>query len=168
MINNEVPADSSISQITIVITDVDDHIPTFNKPEFNISLPENLEQDTPLPGLSVFVVDEDLGTNSRYNLTLRNVKNSENVFAVTPTFGEGRTPIVVKIINSKVLDYDVEDEDQRIFIFDLFASVNGKDLAKTRITVNLQDANDNPPIFEKNFYTIEVEENKKLVIKLQI
>lgn len=166
LINNEVPADSATSQITIVVTDVDDHIPQFNKPLFILQLQENLKKDTPLPGSSIVVIDEDLGLNSRYNLTLRDIKNSENVFRVTPTFGEGRTPIVVKVVDSSKLDYDIGDEDLRTFIFDIVASVDGKDLAKTRVTVNLQDTNDNAPIFIQQFYELEVDENSKIGYKI--
>lgn len=165
-INNEIPADSTISQITIVLTDVDDHIPVFNEPNFEISIPENLEQDTPLPGLSIFVIDEDLGSNSRYELSLRNVKNSEGVFDVFPTQGEGKTPIVVKIMDSSKLDYDVADKDLTVLIFDLIASVNGTDLGSTRITVRLQDSNDNSPIFSQQSYHLNVEENSKIGLSI--
>lgn len=166
LINNEVPGESATSQITIVLTDVDDHVPKFNKPDFQISLPENLEQDTPLPRLSILVIDEDLGPNSRYNLSLKNVKNAEGVFAVTPTHGEGRTPVVVKVINSKALDYDVEDENLRTLIFDLIATVNGEDLASTRVTVHLEDANDNSPQFNQTTYNLNVAENSKVGFKI--
>lgn len=166
LINNEVPSDSSVTQVTIVVTDIDDHIPSFNKPEFNIKLPENLEQDTPLPGLSIFVIDEDLGANSQYNLSLRNIKNSDGVFTVSPTYGEGRTPIVVKVLNSNALDYDVKDSDLHSLTFEIVASVKGQSLASTKVTVNLLDANDNTPTFTQNFYTLEVPENSKKGFKI--
>lgn len=162
LINNELPGDVAYTQVTIVLTDVDDHLPQFNEPHFEISIPENLEQDTPLPGLSIYVTDKDLGANSRYNLSLRNVYNAENVFAVSPTFGEGRTPIVVKVIDASKLDYDVEDVTLRNLTFDLIASVNGHDLAMARVNVNLQDSNDNSPIFTKPSYHVHVEENSKI------
>lgn len=166
LINNEVPGDVAYTQVTIVLTDVDDHLPEFNEPEFEISIPENLEQDTPLPGLSIYVVDKDLGANSRYNLSLRNVYNADNVFAVSPTYGEGRTPIVVKVIDSSKLDYDVADASLRNLTFDLIASVNGMDLAMSRINVNLQDSNDNSPIFTKGSYHVRIEENSAVGTKI--
>lgn len=166
LINNELPGDSTLSQITIVLTDVDDHIPEFNEPEFNIYIPENLERNVPLPGLSIFVVDKDMGMNSHYNLSLENVINSQNVFAVSPTSGEGRTPIVVKVVDSSKLDYDVKDESKRKFVFDIIASVRGKELSKARVTVNLEDANDNSPIFPQTSYDLEVKENSKVGFKI--
>lgn len=125
-----------------------------------------MEQDTPLPGLSVYVDDKDLGENSRYNLSLRNVFNSENVFAVSPIQGEGRTPIVVKVIDSSRLDYDVDDVALRNLTFDLIASVNGHDVSMSRITVNLQDTNDNSPIFSQTSYRVGIEENSEVGTKI--
>lgn len=166
LINNELPADFSYTQITIILNDVDDNLPVFNKNSFNISIPENLEFDTSLPGLSIYVNDEDLGANSQYNLSLENVQNSENVFIISPKKGEGRTPIIVKVHNPEKLDYDVDDSSLRILIFDLIASVNGKELAKSRVTVHLQDANDNSPKFsESNFHPM-VKENSKINSKI--
>lgn len=166
LISNEVPGDFSLTQVTVILTDVDDHLPEFNEQYFEIMIPENLEQDTPLPGLSIFVDDQDLGENSRYNLSLRNVFNSKNVFAVSPTHGEGRTPIVVKVIDSTKLDYDVDDVSLHNLTFDLIASVNGKDLSMSRIKVSLQDANDNSPIFSKSNYRVAIEENSLVGTKI--
>lgn len=166
IINNQIPGDSTYTQVTIVLTDVDDHLPEFNHLNFDILIPENLEQDTPLPGLSIYVVDKDLGANSRYNLSLKNVKNAENTFAVSPTYGEGRTPIVVKVINNQKLDYDVDDPSLRSLVFDLIASVNERPLAMSRITVHLQDANDNSPIFTQIDYKPEVKENAEIGTKI--
>lgn len=166
LINNEVPADSATSQVTIVVNDIDDHKPKFNRDTFEISIPENLETDTPLPGLSILVIDEDLGANSRYNLSLRNVKNADGVFTVTPTYGEGRTPVVVKVLNSDTLDYDVVDTSSHTLQFELIASVNGNPLARSHITVHLQDANDNSPMFMQNFYTLDVQENAQIGFKI--
>lgn len=166
MIDNQLPGDSTYTQVTIVLTDVDDHLPEFNHLNFDISIPENLEQDTPLPGLSIYVVDKDLGANSRYNLSLKNVNNAENTFAVSPTYGEGRTPIVVKVIDNHKLDYDVSDASLRTLVFDLIASVNERPLAMCRVTVHLQDANDNSPIFTQIDYKPEVKENAEIGTKI--
>lgn len=158
-ISNEMPGDSTVTQVTIVVTDVDDHLPEFNEQQFEVHVPENLERDTPLPGLSIYAIDKDMGANSRYNLSLKNVLNAENVFEVSPTWGIGRTPVVVKVVDPSKLDYDIADETLRTLSFDLVASVNGMDLSSTRVTVHLQDVNDNAPAFEQTAYTAHVKEN---------
>uniref|UniRef100_A0A182IQZ1 Cadherin domain-containing protein n=1 Tax=Anopheles atroparvus TaxID=41427 RepID=A0A182IQZ1_ANOAO len=159
LINGELPGDSATSPITIVLTDVDDHRPEFSLTAYEVSIPENLEPDTPLPGLSIVVTDRDLGPNSRYSLALRDVRNSAGVFAVAPTHGEGRTPVVVKVLNSSRLDYDVPSEDAKTFTFELVASVDGEERSSATVTVHLQDANDNSPAFPLSSYSLKVREN---------
>lgn len=166
LINNRIPADYADTQITIVITDIDDHMPEFNEPHFEIDVPENLERGTPLPGLSIYVDDKDLGAHSQYNLSLRNVANAENVFEVSPMHGEGRTPVVVKVLDPSKLDYDVEDVELRVLKLDLVASVRGMDLSKTHVTVYLQDVNDNGPIFSNSSYDLNVNENAEIDTKV--
>lgn len=166
LINDELPGDSSVTQVTIVVSDVDDNLPLFNNRQFEISVPENLERDTTLPGLSIYVIDADIAENSRYNLSLRNVKNANQVFEVSPVFGQGRTPVAVKVIDPSKLDYDVDDVDLRTLIFDIVASVNGSELSSARVTVYLQDINDNSPIFSQGTYETSVKENSAIGTKI--
>lgn len=53
LINNEIPADTAISMITIVVTDVDDLVPVFNEYYFDIKISEDIGKDTPLPGRTI-------------------------------------------------------------------------------------------------------------------
>lgn len=166
MINGEIPSDYTITQVTVVITDVDDHMPEFNGNKFEIDVPENLEKGTTLPGLSIYVIDKDLDMNSQYNLSLRNVLNAENVFEVSPVYGHGRTPIVVKVLDPTKLDYDVENVDLRNLKFNLIASVNGIEMSSASVTVHLQDVNDNGPIFEQLNYEFSIKENSDIEKKI--
>lgn len=50
LIDNETPAESAYSIVTIVVTDVDDMEPSFNKDYFHIKISEDIGLDTPLPG----------------------------------------------------------------------------------------------------------------------
>lgn len=152
--------------ITIVVTDVDDHAPTFNQNSFSLTVPENIEQGSPLPGLSMYVDDPDLGPNSRYNLSLRDVFNSQGVFTISTNRGEGRTPISIKVNDSSKLDYDVDDEEQRLFVFDVVASVNGEEMSSTRVNVKLLDMNDNAPVFDLPQYKFNVLENSEIGMKI--
>jgi hypothetical protein len=42
LINNELPGDTTTSQVTIVITDIDDQIPVFNENSFHINVSEDI------------------------------------------------------------------------------------------------------------------------------
>lgn len=157
--NNRTTEDLARTQVTVVLIDEDDNLPTFNKQELTITIPENLEKSTPLPGLAIVVNDPDLGENSDYSLSLRNVKNSEGVFEISPRNGHGRTPVVVKVINNEKLDFDIPVASDKEFIFDIMARVRGQEVSYTRITVQLEDVNDNVPVFNSSSLTIEVRED---------
>ncbi|XP_050342547.1 cadherin-23 [Nymphalis io] len=166
LINNEVPSDSTVIPVTIIVTDVDDHIPQFNRDVFDISIPENIENGSPIPGLSIYVEDNDLGQNSRYDLKIRNVFNSEDVFSISTDHGEGRTPISIKVKDSSKLDYDIDDEDKRLFKFDVVTSVNNKELSSARINIKLLDVNDNAPVFDEPQYKFNVSESAPVDYKI--
>ncbi|XP_045493126.1 cadherin-23 [Colias croceus] len=166
LINNEVPSDFTVIPVTVIVTDVDDHVPIFNKDTFDISIPENIDNGSPIPGLSIYVEDIDLGQNSKYDLKLRNVFNSEGVFALTNEHGEGRTPISVKVKDSSKLDYDVDDEEKRLFSFDIVTSLHDQELSSARVNVKLLDVNDNAPVFDEQQYKLNVLENATVGTKI--
>ncbi|XP_052751367.1 cadherin-23 [Galleria mellonella] len=166
LINNEVPSDYTVTPVTIIVTDVDDHVPKFNKEVFDISIPENIENGSPIPGLSIYVEDNDIGQNSKYDLKLRDVYNSEGVFAISTEYGEGRTPISIKVKDSSKLDYDVDDEEQRLYSFDIVSSVGNLELSSARVNIKLLDMNDNAPIFEQSSYKFNVLENATIGTKI--
>ncbi|XP_026328265.1 cadherin-23 isoform X1 [Hyposmocoma kahamanoa] len=166
LINNEVPSDYTVTTVTIIVTDVDDHVPEFNNDVFDISIPENIENGSPIPGLSIYVEDYDIGQNSKYNLRLKNEFNSEGVFSISTNNGEGRTPITIKVKDSSKLDYDVDDEQKRIFIFDIIASVDGEDVSSARVNIKLLDMNDNAPVFNEPSYKFNVLENATIGTKI--
>lgn len=79
--------------------------------------------DSPLPGLNLIITDEDIGENAQYYLGLEEVQNVHNTFVVQPQSGSGRTAVVVRVNDTTNLDYDVEDEDLRILIFDVVVGI---------------------------------------------
>ncbi|KAG7299357.1 hypothetical protein JYU34_016291 [Plutella xylostella] len=166
LINHEIPSDFTVSQVTIIVTDEDDHIPEFNKEVFDVSIPENIENGSPIPSLSIYVQDDDIGQNSKYDLRLKDVFNSEGVFDISTDHGEGRTPISIKVKDSSRLDYDVDDEEMRLFSFDIIASVNGEDLSSARVNIKLLDVNDNAPVFDMSSYKFSVHENATIGSKV--
>ncbi|XP_013134373.1 PREDICTED: cadherin-23 [Papilio polytes] len=166
LINNEVPSDYTVTTITIIVTDVDDHVPKFNRDVYDVSIPENIENGSPIPGLSIYVEDDDIGQNSKYDLKLRDVYNSHGVFSITTEHGEGRTPISIKVRDTTRLDYDVDDEDKRLFSFDIVSSSGDIELSSARVNVKLLDVNDNAPSFEQTTYNFEVTENATIDTKI--
>lgn len=119
MINNEIPGAMSSTPVTIVITDVDDLLPVFNRREFNLTVSEDIGIGTPLPGLQMTVSDGDIGDNAAFRLHLRDIRNMRNAFSVYPKEARGKVPVVIKVTDPTALDYDVEDESLREIEFDV-------------------------------------------------
>ncbi|XP_063973499.1 cadherin-23 isoform X2 [Diachasmimorpha longicaudata] len=164
LINNEIPADSATSVITIVVTDVDDLSPIFNEEYFKINVWEDIGVDNPLPGLNMVVSDNDVGDNAKFVLALRDAPGYPGIsraFSVTPEYAQGRVPVVIKALDSKILDYDIEDPSKREMEFDVTASVGERVAAFSRIHIKLLDANDHSPKFSQPVYKLSVREDAK-------
>uniref|UniRef100_A0A182NH33 Cadherin domain-containing protein n=1 Tax=Anopheles dirus TaxID=7168 RepID=A0A182NH33_9DIPT len=170
----------AVAAVAITIVDVQDQPPIFVNAPYSATIPENTiegtrvltinatDGDTGSPNPLMLMLENEpmghfrlnyIGPNSRYTLALRNIHNSAGVFAVVPTHGEGRTPLVVKVLDSSRLDYDVPSEDAKTFRFQLVASVDGEEKSTANVTVRLQDANDNSPAFPQSTYALQVREN---------
>ncbi|KAL2722130.1 protocadherin-like wing polarity protein stan isoform X1 [Vespula maculifrons] len=162
LINNEIPADSATSIVTIVVTDVDDLAPVFNENHFSLKISEDIGKDTPLPGLNMIVSDGDVGDNAKYFLALRDVPEYPGIskaFTVSPEEAQGRVPVVVKAKDVRVLDYDVDDENKRELEFEVVAMVASEVVATSRVHIQLLDANDHSPEFLQSVYKLTVPED---------
>ena len=117
--------EQAITNVTLVITDQNDMLPTFNRyvskmskkclkyivlvyirkflfiyfcrENFTVVVPEDVGQDTPLPDLNMIVSDGDISRNAEYDLVLEDIENSEGVFAVYPTRGTRNTPVTIRV-----------------------------------------------------------------------
>ncbi|XP_076753802.1 cadherin 74A [Xylocopa sonorina] len=165
LINNEIPADSATSIVTIVVTDVDDLMPVFNEKYFNITISEDIGRDTPLPGLNMIVSDGDVGENAKYTLTLRDAPDYPGIskaFTVSPEEAQGRVPVVVRAKDVDVLDYDVDDPARRELEFEVAALVANEVVATSRVHIQLMDANDHSPEFSQSVYKLTVPEDAEI------
>lgn len=159
VINGVPSGEVALSEVNVIITDVDDQLPEFSAKEFNITVPEDVPQNSAIPGLNIIVNDNDVGENARFNLILKDVYNSEGVFSVYPVSAVGRTPVLIKVADASRLDF--EDEQHRTFVFQVVATQNGSEVSSATVTVTLSDANDNPPVFENEQYVIQIPENAR-------
>ncbi|XP_061400398.1 cadherin-87A [Musca vetustissima] len=149
------PMESSTTTVTITIRDVNDSPPTFNRKEYEVSLPENTATGTPL-ALDMNVTDRDVGINSKFSLRLDDVSD---VFDVEPKFVTGFSQVHIRVANG-TLDY--ENPNQRKFIVLVIAEetdTNPKLSSTATITVSVLDVNDNKPMFEEQSYSASVSES---------
>ncbi|XP_014206917.1 cadherin-23 [Copidosoma floridanum] len=157
------PADSSMSMVTIVVTDVDDVAPRFSEELFSLRISEDIGTDTPLPGLNMLVTDDDVGENAKYKLALADAPNYPGVsaaFAISPEEGQGRVSVVIRARDSSVLDYDLPDN--RELEFEVTALVGNRVVASSTVHLQLVDANDHSPEFSKSVYRLTVPEDAEI------
>ncbi|CAB3367491.1 Hypothetical predicted protein [Cloeon dipterum] len=134
------------SQVYIAIQDVNDNAPEFDSPSVRISVPENVDLGTAI--YAAHARDPDSGENGdvRYSLPV----NPGGVFRVDAKGGQ--------LTLAKALDFEVSQR----FNLVVQASDRGAERqmsANLSVLVEVQDANDNPPTFERLEYTVHVPES---------
>ncbi|XP_077443431.1 cadherin-8 [Stigmatopora argus] len=147
---------SGTTTVTVTLTDINDNPPKFSKNLYEFVIPENLPIGQ--MGGKVKANDRDVGENARstYNII---EGDEQGVFEIVTDLQTQEGILRLK----KVLDF----ESRRSYTLkveaanvesDLGGSVGGpfKDTATVKIVV--EDA-DEPPVFAKTFYTLEVNEN---------
>uniref|UniRef100_A0A8C4FC38 Cadherin domain-containing protein n=1 Tax=Dicentrarchus labrax TaxID=13489 RepID=A0A8C4FC38_DICLA len=135
------------TDVTIVITDVNDNRPEFSDNLYSVILPETKDKEVFV--LQVLATDEDLGQNSEI---LYVIKPPNEEFWVNASSGE--------IYTKQELDYETEG------IYHLqIKAMDGGWVSKTgilNVTVVVMDVNDNPPVFSSSEYTTSVPENSEI------
>jgi len=150
--------EETTTSVTIVVTDIDDELPVFNRNTFTVPVPEDVGSDTPLPGLTLEVVDKDVSKNAEFSLSLEAVSpNSEGVFYVYPERALGKTPVIIRVKDPERLDY--ENEAARNFQFNVIAETSNGEQIKSEISVVVTDSNDNIPQFAEKSYEYTVAED---------
>lgn len=148
---------ATVSQVTVVVTDIDDQRPVFSENEIHVTVPEDIANGTPLPGLNLVVSDGDVGENARFSLHLEDIFGSKGVFSIFPEMAVGRTPVIIKVADSSRLDF--ENPDSSKFLFKVIASEAGQPVSAAVINITVTDANDNAPVFERPSYRYSVSES---------
>ncbi|XP_076056754.1 dachsous cadherin-related 1 [Oratosquilla oratoria] len=133
------------TQVNISIWDVNDNAPEFDVVSVKISVPENAPLNDTL--YAAHGTDHDSGDNGviRYDL----VQNPGNMFLIDKEHGI--------LMLAEALDYEAVQK----YTLVIGAMDKGRPPLSTNLTVNLevQDVNDNPPVFEKEEYLVEVIES---------
>ncbi|XP_074032325.1 cadherin 87A [Leptinotarsa decemlineata] len=149
------PLTVTTAQASIKIRDVNDEPPEFNKREYLVEIPENIQEGSALPGLDMTVKDPDEGNNSAFSLELIDISE---VFSIEPKTAIGFTPVTIRVANSS-LDY--ENPNQRKFIILAVARelyTNEKLSSTATVTITVADINDNAPIYDQESYTASISE----------
>lgn len=148
--------------MNIDIEDVNDNPPEFESSTVRISVPENVELGTPLYAANAH--DKDSGKCGIVTYRLQNGGNTvgnsaapglstpmptTNLFAIDARSGH--------LTLSRHLDYETAQRHSLI----VTATDSGEPPMSANLTilVEVQDINDNPPVFERNEYSVKVIES---------
>ncbi|XP_057676860.1 protocadherin Fat 3 isoform X2 [Corythoichthys intestinalis] len=127
--------------VDVVVLDVNDNAPTFQKQAYFAVLPENVMIGTSV--LQVFAQDQDSDKNSRVSYEIvSDVYNSSDYFFIERDSG--------LLLTARLLDYE---RIQR-FNFIMRATDGGEPALSSdvSVTVTVADTNDNPPDFSQTLY----------------
>ncbi|XP_030055623.1 protocadherin-16 [Microcaecilia unicolor] len=142
------PRRTSTQSLSILVIDVNDEAPAFERAEYEITILENQE-----PGVTVLqlsATDKDLGSNGRVTYGLV----TKDVFSIDPDSG--------LLTATQSLDREVKDQ----FTLTVYARDGGVPPLFSRATLRITvgDENDNDPAFERESTYLEVPENQSHVV----
>lgn len=127
---------------------MNDNSPEFDSGTVRISVPENADLGIPL--YAAHARDKDSGRNGvvRYRLVSAS-SGDARLFSIEPRLGH--------LTLARRLDYETAQRHTLV----VAATDTGEPPLSTNLTVLLevQDVNDNPPVFERTEYTVTVSES---------
>ncbi|XP_050347268.1 protein dachsous isoform X2 [Nymphalis io] len=148
------PASYDQTQVQITLEDVNDNAPEFGTSSVRVSVAESTAIGSVV--YAARATDEDDGKNSQITYSLVSATGPSNTFAVNPQHG------LVTLLRS--LDY--ENLVRHTLI--ISAKDNGSPQLSANLTlaVDVQDVNDNAPIFEHETYSTNVLESDAVNSKI--
>lgn len=95
------------TEVTIIVTDVNDEIPTFGEAIYRCEVNENAQSNTPLNFIDGevqnFVYDHDEGKNGTFRLFL---DPPNDLFEIVPELAVNEANFMLRVRNSKSLDFE--------------------------------------------------------------
>ncbi|XP_062373889.1 cadherin EGF LAG seven-pass G-type receptor 1-like [Sardina pilchardus] len=123
--------------------------PTFQLPNYQVSVPENEPAGTRV--INVKATDTDSGEAGRIKYAMEALfdKRSDDLFVIDPQTGS--------IVTAQPLDREVKDTH----VFKVTATDHGSPprAATSYLTVTVRDTNDHSPVFEQSEYRVTIREN---------
>ncbi|KAG8562655.1 hypothetical protein GDO81_015756 [Engystomops pustulosus] len=136
---------TSTATATIAILDTNDHAPKFTQEMYSVAILETTEVNSTV--LQVFAVDEDIGENALVTFSIIGGDPDHKFFIENP-----RKNHQAEIKLKKKLDY--ENPQERLF--NLRIKVEDRNFSSiSDCEIELQDANDNPPVFSQSLIKVD-------------
>ncbi|XP_069737774.1 protocadherin-16 [Phaenicophaeus curvirostris] len=138
------PRRSATQLLSVLVLDVNDEAPAFEKPEYEAHVMENLPPGSPV--LQVVATDRDLGANGQVSYG----GLTGDLFSIDPQTG--------LIVTTRALDR----EEQEQHVLTVYARDAGlpPNLSKVTVRVIVGDENDHAPRLESESCSVDVPENQ--------
>ncbi|KAH8250254.1 hypothetical protein KR026_009305 [Drosophila bipectinata] len=158
--NSQVAPMSVRTEVTIIVSDVNDEIPTFGEAMYRCEVNENAQTNTPLNFMDLdvqnVVFDHDEGNNGTFRLFL---DPPNDLFEIVPELAVNEANFMLRVKNSKSLDFEKFTEVN----FTIFAREIDEPSrwSSAHIQIFIRDQNDNFPEFSQSIYNASVLENSE-------
>ncbi|CAG5108412.1 Similar to Cdh23: Cadherin-23 (Mus musculus) [Cotesia congregata] len=157
-ISRVVPTPSVTTEVTIILTDVNDETPRFRSDRYVAEINENAPPNTPVNFLGDSipeVYDHDLGSNGTFQMF---IGDDAGIFEVTPSRGINEAPFLIRVKNPSELDFEQRSVINLTLVAKEVALFHPK-FSVVPVTIYIKDQNDNYPEFSKPVYEVSVPEN---------
>ncbi|XP_040169864.1 fat-like cadherin-related tumor suppressor homolog isoform X5 [Anopheles arabiensis] len=148
-VDRGVPPKQSYLVTPVRLADINDNAPVFNREIYEVSVPETSPPNTPVIRLKV--TDRDEGKNAKVFLEIVG-GNEGGEFRVNPETGMLYTAVPLDAELKAFYTLTVSAIDQ--------GNPGTRKQSSAKVKINVQDTNDNDPIFETANLTIYVDENE--------
>ncbi|XP_071565121.1 cadherin-23 [Temnothorax nylanderi] len=152
------PPPSVSTEVTIILTDVNDETPTFRSMLYHAEINENAPENTPANFIGDAVpeiFDHDLGSNGTFRIF---IEGDGGIFDVTPYRGINEAPFLIRVKDSSKLDFEKISVVNFTLVAKEITPVSPK-YSAVPVTVFIKDQNDNYPEFTKSIYDVSIPEN---------
>lgn len=144
-----IPPRQSYKIVPVHLADINDNAPVFNREIYEVSVPETSPPNTPVIRLKV--TDRDEGKNAQVSLEIVG-GNEGGEFRVNADTGMLYTAVALDAETKAFYTLTVSAIDQ--------GNTGMRKQSSAKVKINVQDTNDNDPIFEQSNMTIWVDENE--------
>ncbi|KAF7228987.1 transcript variant X3 [Nothobranchius furzeri] len=148
--DNGIPQKSDTTYVEIIILDANDNAPQFFRDIYKGNVLEDAPTYTSV--LQISASDRDSGPNGRVSYTFKGGNDGDGDFMIEPYSGIIRTNR--KLDRENIAEYNLK----------AFAVDRGVPPLKAEVSIHItvQDINDNAPVFDKDEFSIDVEENSEV------
>ncbi|KAK3849672.1 hypothetical protein Pcinc_041926 [Petrolisthes cinctipes] len=145
--DNGTPQLSDTTDVEITVVDVNDNSPVFSEASYRTTVPEDASKGTSV--IQIKASDADSGINGRVRYTFDGGNDGRGAFSVDETSGIIRT--------TRQLDREAVDKYHLVAL----AVDNGapEKSSSVTVTVDVEDVNDNPPLFKTDRIQLYITEN---------